>query len=623
MNKLSVIFFASFFSLLCNAQQIRIPGSYSNIGFDSIGMFFQTDTLRYYAEIAKPRYTLTQLLGYHQGTDSGIIMDFGNFEGTITYGLMPYNQVKHPLPIFRLTKDIVAGKVEINIKNDFRYPYDFVGWKDASRLTLGYRLQNKLGVVIFDGEVSVTGTGPFQTSPAIYEGPFISNVTATKLVIWFKTTSPLIASVEIDGKQYNDSVSTSHHSFLIDNLKPGRSYPYKVIYSGFSQQYACKTAPKGGSRKPFVFGYASDSRSATGGGERNIFGANAYVMKKIGALAHQQNVSFMQFTGDMVNGYLNNKEEIMVQYTNWKKAIEPFWHYTPYYVGMGNHESVGYIFKDKEGKQIAFIDKFPYETESAEAAFQEAFVNPENGPKSEDNNKYDPNQREIDFPSYDENVYSYTYDNVAMIVLNSDYWFAPTLSRDISTSGGLHGYIMDNQLQWLQGTIKTLEKDKSIDHIFVTQHTPVFPNGGHSGDDMWYYGNNQKRSVIAGKPVEKGIIERRDEYLDILINQSTKVVAILTGDEHNYNHLKLTSEVPIYPENYPYPKLRVSRPVYQINNGAAGAPYYAQEVLPWSAHTKSFSVENALCLFYVNGKKIDMKVINPDTLNEIDALKLR
>ncbi|HCV15926.1 MAG TPA: hypothetical protein DF637_06305, partial [Rikenellaceae bacterium] len=113
------------------------------------------------------------------------------------------------------------------------------------------------------------------------------------------------------------------------------------------------------------------------------------------------------------------------------------------------------------------------------------------------------------------------------------------------------------------------------------------------------------------------------EYLDILINESTKVVGMLTGDEHNYNWLKLTSDMPIYPENYPHKKLNVTRPIYQINNGAAGAPYYGQEVLPWSSHTQSFSVENALCLFYVDGKNIKMKVYNPDTLNLIDEVVLR
>ena len=102
--------------------------------------------------------------------------------------------------------------------------------------------------------------------------------------------------------------------------------------------------------------------------------------------------------------------------------------------------------------------------------------------------------------------------------------------------------------------------------------------------------------------MEKGIIERRDEYLDILINKSKKVVAVLTGDEHNYNRLKLTKNVTIYPDNYPHKKLNVSRHIYQINNGAAGAPYYAQEQLPWSEHTKAFSVENAVCLFYILSK---------------------
>jgi hypothetical protein len=77
-----------------------------------------------------------------------------------------------------------------------------------------------------------------------------------------------------------------------------------------------------------------------------------------------------------------------------------------------------------------------------------------------------------------------------MIVLNSDYWYAPSLGHENSTSGGLHGYLMDNQIMWLRKIIRELEQNPSIDHIFVTQHTPVFPNGGHSGDDMWYSGNN-------------------------------------------------------------------------------------------------------------------------------------
>ena len=85
----------------------------------------------------------------------------------------------------------------------------------------------------------------------------------------------------------------------------------------------------------------------------------------------------------------------------------------------------------------------------------------------------------------------------------------------------------------------------------------------------------------------------------------------------------MTNEVKIYPENWNGKKIKISRSIFQINNGAAGAPYYAQEQAPWSPHTKAFSVQNAICLFYVNGKEIIMKVINPDTLNDIDEIKLR
>lgn len=606
------------------SQQKDIPASYSNLGYDSDGsLYFLKDTIKYKAITDTTGYSLNQLFGKPVGTKDGIAMDFGDFNGSITYGLIPYGKAPHPLPVFRFTETLEDGKVNIDIGNAFDYPYDFVNWRENKKLSLGYRLIDQEGMIVFDGEVSVTGDGPFKISPSIYEGPFINRVTPKSATIWFNTTAPIWASVEIDGRIFNSEEKSQNHQIEISGLSPNTSYDYAVSYAGFKQGYNLKTAPSEGSRKAFVFGYTSDSRQATGGGERKIYGTNAYIMKKMAALAYMKEASFVQFTGDMINGYLTDKEEQHLQYTNWKKSIEPFWHYIPFYVGMGNHEALGYVFSDENGRTKAFIDGFPYDTASAEAIFQEAFVNPLNGPESEDNNKYDPNPTSKDFPSYKESVFYYTYANTAMVVLNSDYWYAPTLSGEPETSGGLHGYLMDNQIKWLEQTLKKLEKNKNIDHIFITQHTPAFPNGGHSKDDMWYSGNNEKRPYINGKAVEKGIIERRDEYLDLLINKSSKVVAILTGDEHNYNYLKITGDVPIYPEDYAHKKLRISRPVYQINNGASGAPYYGQEILPWSDFTKSFSVENALCLFYVEGKNIIMKVFNPDTLNKIDEVILK
>ena len=604
------------------SQNLDIPKSYSNIEADTEGFYLQVGEQRYYDIESNPRYSLEQLFGNPQGTDEGVAMDFGDFEGTITYGLIPYGQAPHPLPVFRFEKTLEDGKVSINIKDNFKYPYDFVDWQNTQKLSIGYRLTDPEGMIVYDGEISLKGKGPFEAVAAIYEGPFINQVTDSSATIWFNTTHPVQTQVHIDDRILNSPQGT-HHEIMVKNLLPDTRYSYKVIYDDFSQDYHLKTSPKTGSRNPFVFAYTSDSRHATGGGERKIYGANAYIMKKIAAVAYANNAAFVQFSGDLINGYLETEAETQLQYTNWKKAVEPYWHYMPFQVGMGNHEALGHIFRDSLGSRRGFVDKFPFSTESAETAFARAFVNPVSTLKSEDGSLYDPSSQSIDFPSYSENVFHYRYGNVAIVVLNSDYWYAPTLSDNTSTSGGLHGYIMDNQLEWLEKTIADLEEDNNIDHVFVTQHTPVFPNGGHSKDDMWYHGNNEKRPFVAGKAVEKGILERRDQYLDILINKSTKVLAVLTGDEHNYNRLQLTKEVTIYPENYPHEKLNVSRPIYQINNGAAGAPYYGQEVLPWSEHTKAFSVENAVCLFYVEGPSVKMRVINPDTLNLIDEITLR
>jgi len=207
--------------------------------------------------------------------------------------------------------------------------------------------------------------------------------------------------------------------------------------------------------------------------------------------------------------------------------------------------------------------------------------------------------------------------------MNSNYFYAPSTSKIPLTSGGLHGYIMDQQFAWVNETISKLENDSTIDHIFVTEHTPFFPNGGHVSDDMWYGGNNEYRSWVAGKALDKGIIERRDQLLDLFVNKSKKVIAILTGDEHNYARTEIGPETNIYPENYKPEKIKLSRTIYQINNGAAGAPYYAQEQTPWSDKASGFTTQNALVLFHVNANSIEVEVVNPDTLENFDGYKLR
>src|SRR5690606_28601532 len=161
---------------------------------------------------------------------------------------------------------------------------------------------------------------------------------------------------------YRSTGLLSRHEFVVNNLKPATLYQYQVNVGKQTLKYHVKTNPNEGARQPFTFAYASDSRNGQGGGERNLHGANYYIMKRIMALATQQNAVFLQFTGDLINGYLKNGDEQRVQYQNWFRAIEPFAHYLPVYIGFGNHEALTNNFPFPDSDYGLAIDQWPFET---------------------------------------------------------------------------------------------------------------------------------------------------------------------------------------------------------------------------------------------------------------------
>ena len=626
----SLLIYASCLTLLFSCAQItaqktpaNIPVVHLGIMHDDSGYYILAKGKKIYEYQAPAPYTLNQLMGNPQGTDTGIDFDFQNVEGKMYYGFIPYGDSKHPHPVyFRRSVPIEAGKATIDIATQMKGRYDMVGWEASGKGTLGYRIVDQTGQFLYDGIVTFKGSGPFEVDVTMVEGPFINLHNDQGATISFTLNRPEIASVTVNGSEFSASAST-RHEIQISGLEADRQYDYQINIGGQSYTYQMRTAPTPGTRKAFTFSYASDSRSGNGGGERNMWGANFYIMKRIMALNKAKEVAFMQFSGDLIDGYLTQPEAMDVQYANWKRAIQPFAHYFPVYISMGNHEALDRLFSSREDGVYVMLDRFPYETESGERIFANNFTNPENGPISEDGAVYDPDKQQQNFPSYKENVFYYTHDNVGVVVLNSDYWYSPSTRSIPSVGGGLHGYIMDNQLEWLAGVLEDFEQNDNIDHVFITQHTPFFPNGGHVGDDMWYRGDNSFRPYVAGSPLEKGIIERRDQLLDLLVNKSSKVIAILTGDEHNYARTEIGPQTVIHPENYQPEKVTLSRTIYQVNNGAAGAPYYAQEQTPWTPFVSSFTTQNALVLFHINGKELTMEVVNPDTLEKFDELKMR
>jgi 3',5'-cyclic AMP phosphodiesterase CpdA len=604
------------------AQQVEIPKSYSNIEYNKKGeLVFNLNGKEIPEVNCDDKRTLGRMLGNPIGTDKGIALDFdGAMEtGVIYYGFIPFHDMKYPMPVyFKKSAKIKNGKAEIDLLK-MRKKYDMISWEKNGYGTLGYRVQNEDGRLFFEGVVSFEGSGPFKIADGIIEGPSVAMTHPNSVVLRIKTNRDALVKVNVAGRDIKSNGQL--HEITIDKLKPNTEYKYSVLVGQQVQNYTFKTAPKPGTRTEFSFAYASDSRAGSGGGERNLGGTNFYMVKKLLAYAKMKDVAFMQYTGDLISGYQCTPDIMRLQYANWKKAAEPWAHYFPIIPAVGNHESLTRKFIVSNDDWPIGIDRFPFETESMEAVFADEFTLPTNGPDSEDGTYFDPSRKTKDFPSYKENVYYYTYDNVAVVVLNSEYWFAFKLKEYQQTSGNYHGYLMENQMKWLKKTLAKLEKDENIDHVFVTQHTPTFPNGGHEYDAMYYGGDNSVRAIVAGKPVKKGVIDVRDEYLDLLVNKSSKVRAILTGDEHNYARTEVGPDTDIYPKDWKGKRVKLSRTIHQINNGAAGAPYYSQVQMPWTNKVSNFSTQNAIVLFNIEGKNIEMKVINPDSFDEIDEFE--
>ena len=607
-------------------SQTEIPKILHNIEIKNGKMIFtDTKTNEIYTHFEDiPEFTIDNFKNCVVGTDVGFRFDFknNNMNGILYWGFYPIRKANAQFPIFyKKPIAIKNGKAEVNILNEISKKHDIADFINQEKFKIGYRIQDDKGRIIYDGKANFSGKGPFTISNSIISGPFINMLTDTSAVISFETNFKSKCTIKVNNQDFIDKSDVVFHEIELKNLNPDTEYDYKIVFGDNTETSKFKTAPKNGTRKPLKFSFASDCRQGQGGGERAIWGVNSYILKKIAALTVHKGSAFWQFTGDVIQGYLTNQYELQLQYQNFKRSIEPFAHSIPLYVGIGNHEVITNQFKSKSEK--IRVNKFPYKDYSMEKFFTDEFVNFQNGPLSEDGSMYDPDLNNVDFPSYKENVYYYTYDNMVMIVLNSNYLYTADKLKTDLIGGNLHGYIMDNQLKWLEEVLKKFEQDTNIDHIFLTIHTPIFPNGGHVDDDMWYSGNNYYRPYINGKPVEKGIIERRDEFLNLIINKSKKTVAILCGDEHNYSRLLISDSTNTYPENWDKPKLKITRNFWQITNGSAGAPYYSQEKTPWTKDVLYFSNQYALCLFEVNVQKVTLEVIDPDTLEEIETVNLK
>ena len=480
-------------------------------------------------------------------------------------------------------------------------------------------------------------TGKYILNTTLTAGPFIDLVTLESAVISWETDSPSSGSIWINSSEVKSGAIATHHEVLLAGLTPDTQYTYRVQYAtddGTTRQYSFRTAPPPNSRRAFKFGFMSDSRGGVGGGERAQNGVNVKDLAQFAAALYRKNADFICFGGDLVNGYTTNQRDFESQLETWKHAVQPIAARIPVYEAMGNHEQLGNYYKVldpiNEGQYfIMFSDGAG--KQSAEASFAKAFVNPKGSVYG-----FEAPSPEVRAPgvagpetgpTYVESVYSFNYQNVHFVSLNSNYWM--TGFRHIEKfgqdngdkrinkialehlGGNREGYLRPNQLAWLERDLQSVQDDPDIDWVFIYIHEPAFPNGGHVRDAM-YWGTSGKGELGGyNEPNDPlgDVIDMRNRFWQILA-QSSKVLAVLCGDEHNYSRTRIDSDI--------HPDYQI--PIWQITSGGCGAPYYVQDKsVPWVEKVEAFSISKNYCLFTVDGTRVGLTVYS-DTGQTLDSV---
>lgn len=440
-------------------------------------------------------------------------------------------------------------------------------------------------------------------APNILHGPIVDQVTDDSALIVFETDRAVPGRVDVgEIRSVLVNEPSTAHAIRVVGLLPDTTYRYRVHAGGtVSSWRSFRTA----GAAEFSFAAMVDSREGVGGGMQNSYGVNAFALFALGSDAYQRGASFILFPGDLINGYTTSVQDFRNQLHSFRRILEPVHARIPVFEGMGNHEAL--IDQWMVGNTRISIDK-PGD-ESAEALFAEVFYNPENGPEDEGPGT----------PTYQENVYWFDWGPARFFMLNNNYWWS---SNPHTYGGNLEGYILPRQMEWLRQQVARADRDDAIKFLFFAAQEPPFPNGGHTGDAMWYRGGDTNRDgTIDERDIQ--IVENRNEMWEI-IAASPKSVAFITGDEHAYSRLIVSPATDVGHKRLPNGEEAVfQHAVWQITSGGAGAPWYDKELdLPWSPQMKEHSTQPHYAFFRVSGGGIDLEAYS-QTGERIDSATLR
>ncbi|GAB4321047.1 MAG: hypothetical protein Kow0059_15550 [Candidatus Sumerlaeia bacterium] len=575
--------------------------------------------------------------------------------GTVYMGPYPFEDVEthYAYKRFRTSASVTGGRATLDVGYLMSGNHNSEGWTDTGQVAVRFDLMletpgadRRLGVYDTFVRFRKTTAG-FEKLPSLLEGPFVCLVRSDEpgqVVISARISQPAAVAVQLDdGRTFSGTPGQTRHEITVGGLQPDTSYTYTLLIDGMAAaRQTFRTAPRPGpAGRPVRFAYCGDSREAAGGGGNAFMGHNADIFERLMSQAFAARAEFFIMGGDLVSGYTAVKADFAAQLQAWKQSAAGFWRERPIYPTLGNHESLLRVFT--KGSERVSLDRWPYDTDSAEAVFAAEFVNPANAPIPADPRR----------PTYTENVYSFQYGPVMVIAFNNNYW----VSYNSESFGGCpEGYLMGDQLNWIKSELKRADEDDSVKFVVLFAQEPVFPNGGHTGDAMWYGGSNRKRAYVFDaaseqlKPEVKGILEVRDELLRA-VAACTKAAAVLGSDEHGYHKTLITNTVPIGniarddknndgriggDGEQPTPLDDLARPVWYMVCGGGGAPYYSHDDTPWNQYWLAqdppdapapqrryyYSSQANFFLFEADADRIGVRVLNPqgEEIDRIDDL---
>ncbi len=494
------------------------------------------------------------------------------------------NLFSSKIRINTLLKRVLGKAIKFNKPLNFTYKLIIFIPEKSSKSFISYLYRFSIFLKKINEKIKVYKIPSFDVKPDI---DFTGD---NEVTISFRTSDDCLSLLEY-GEDKLDKISNfissgRDHFFKIKVKGYDRKYLYRVLLKyknsdlvNISKTYSFKT--KCSKNENFSFGVFGDCRAHYENSDSNLYGVNYSVMKDVIKGFYVSGVDFVMGVGDYATLITNSPLDFVGEINSYRKVVSFLSSYIPFFEGRGDHEIFGYV--RTKGKFMVIPYDLPLRPENILPFY---LRNPENGPIHHRKN----------FPPLKGTVYSFTWGNSMFISLDTVYGIAHGVVDP--SKYNINGTICDEEFKWLKNQLEYARK-RDIEHIFIFDHAPPFPNGGHIEDSMYYEGR------------VKMVNEVRERFLKLLSDY--KVDILFCGHEHNYSRTLVNSKI----------DKNVKNSFYQIISGGAGAPTYPIDPFtPWHKNVKCASTQKHFIVVRVHGKTVTVNVLNRN-FEIIDAFSFK